>query len=72
MAHAQQYLADVADSSYATPAQQKQAATLFALDGHNGQAITLLEKQAQSQKLGLARSLLLAQLYQREGNTAAA
>ncbi len=72
LAHAGRYLADVAGSSYATPAQQKQAAALFAIQGHNSKAISLLTSRAAGGKLGRGRALLLAQLYQRDGNNTAA
>ena len=71
--HARQYLQQVANSPIATPAQQRQAAALFVADGQASKAITVLRRSQGTGKSNLGDNLILAELYQQEGdNTAAA
>ncbi|MGC9258448.1 MAG: tetratricopeptide repeat protein [Phycisphaerae bacterium] len=65
--HARQYLQQVANSTTATPDQQRQAAALFVADGQISQAIGLLRRAQDAGPSNLGDNLILAELYQQEG-----
>ncbi len=70
--HARQYLQQVANSTAATPAQQRQAVALFVADGQVDKAIALLRRAQGAGKSTPGDDLILAQLYQREGRNISA